>query len=46
MLYHGSKAGAFDLQTIVMESLTGMRRAGAYNKSHTYNCDRERENGH
>lgn len=29
MLYHGSVAGAFDLKTIVMESLEGMRRAGA-----------------
>ncbi|XP_074618719.1 delta-aminolevulinic acid dehydratase-like isoform X1 [Acropora palmata] len=29
MLYHGSKAGAFDLKTIVLESLTAMRRAGA-----------------
>lgn len=28
MLYHGSKAGAFDLKTIVLESLTAMRRAG------------------
>ena len=28
MLYHGSKAGAFDLQTIVLESVEGMRRAG------------------
>ena len=28
MLYHGSKAGAFDLKKIVMECLTSMRRAG------------------
>lgn len=28
MLYHGSKAGAFELKTIVMECLTSMRRAG------------------
>ena len=28
MLYHGSKAGAFDLQTIVLETVEGMRRAG------------------
>ena len=28
MLYHGSVAGAFDLRTIVLESLEGMRRAG------------------
>lgn len=28
MLYHGSKAGAFDLKTIVLESVEGMRRAG------------------
>lgn len=31
MLYHGSKAGAFDLQDIVMESLLSMRRAGKSN---------------
>jgi porphobilinogen synthase len=29
MLYHAARAGAFDLQTAVMESLTGFRRAGA-----------------
>ena len=28
MLWHGSVAGAFDLKTIVMESVTSMRRAG------------------
>ena len=28
MLYHGSKAGAFDLQIIVLETVEGMRRAG------------------
>ena len=28
MLWHGSTAGAFDLKTIVLESLTSMRRAG------------------
>ena len=28
MLYHGSKAGAFNLKTIVLESVDGMRRAG------------------
>ena len=28
MLYHGSKAGAFDLKAIVLESVEGMRRAG------------------
>jgi porphobilinogen synthase len=28
MLYHGSKAGAFDLKTIVLEVVHGMRRAG------------------
>ena len=28
MLYHGSKAGAFDLKDIVLESLVSMRRAG------------------
>eukprot|EP00062_Callorhinchus_milii_P014823 gi/632964411/ref/XP_007898386.1/ PREDICTED: delta-aminolevulinic acid dehydratase isoform X1 [Callorhinchus milii] len=29
MLWHGAKAGAFDLRTAVMEALTGFRRAGA-----------------
>ncbi|XP_052789582.1 delta-aminolevulinic acid dehydratase-like [Mya arenaria] len=29
MLYHGAKAGAFNLQTTLMEVLTSMRRAGA-----------------
>lgn len=29
MLWHGSKAGAFNLKTIVLESITAMRRAGA-----------------
>ncbi|XP_065916888.1 delta-aminolevulinic acid dehydratase-like [Dysidea avara] len=29
MLYHGSQAGAFSLKTIVLESVEGMRRAGA-----------------
>ena len=28
MLWHGSKAGAFNLKTIVLESITSMRRAG------------------
>ena len=28
MLWHGSKAGAFDLKTVVMESVESMRRAG------------------
>ena len=28
MLWHGSKAGAFDLKTVVMESVKSMRRAG------------------
>lgn len=28
MLYHGSKAGAFDLKAIVLECLIAMRRAG------------------
>ena len=28
MLYHGSEAGAFNLKTVVMESITSMRRAG------------------
>lgn len=28
MLYHGSQAGAFDLKTVVLESITSMRRAG------------------
>ena len=31
MLWHGSKAGAFNLKTIVLESITAMRRAGRYN---------------
>ena len=29
MLYHGAKAGAFDLKTILLETLTSMRRSGA-----------------
>jgi porphobilinogen synthase len=29
MLYHGAAAGAFNLQAAVLESLRGMRRAGA-----------------
>lgn len=29
MLYHGAKAGVFNLQQVVMEVLTSMRRAGA-----------------
>lgn len=28
MLWHGAKAGAFDLNAIVMETMTSMRRAG------------------
>ncbi len=28
MLYHGSQAGAFELKTIVLESVQSMRRAG------------------
>ena len=28
MLYHGAKAGAFDLKTTLMEVLASMRRAG------------------
>ena len=32
MLWHGSKAGAFDLKTIVLESVESMRRAGEYSK--------------
>ena len=28
MLYHGSQAGAFDLKTVVLESVTSMKRAG------------------
>ena len=31
MLYHGSQAGAFDLKTVVLESITSMRRAGVFN---------------
>ena len=30
MLYHGSKAGAFDLKKAVMESVWSMRRAGMW----------------
>ena len=30
MLYHGSQAGAFNLKTVVLESITSMRRAGVY----------------
>lgn len=29
MLYHGAKAGVFDLKTIVLETMTGFMRAGA-----------------
>ncbi|XP_013791907.2 delta-aminolevulinic acid dehydratase-like, partial [Limulus polyphemus] len=29
MLYHGSKAGAFQLKAVLLESLTAMKRAGA-----------------
>ncbi|KAK3602548.1 hypothetical protein CHS0354_003800 [Potamilus streckersoni] len=29
MLYHGAKAGAFDLKTVLLEVLASMRRAGA-----------------
>lgn len=32
MLWHGAKNGAFDLNAIVMESLTSMRRAGNFPK--------------
>lgn len=28
MLYHGAKAGAIDLDAVLMETLTSMRRAG------------------
>ena len=28
MLWHGSTCGAFDLKTVLMETLTSMRRAG------------------
>ncbi len=28
MLWHGSTAGAFNLKSIVLESVTSMRRAG------------------
>ena len=30
MLYHGAQAGAFDLKSVVMETLTSMRRAGQF----------------
>lgn len=29
MLHHGAKAGAFDLDAMLMETLISMRRAGA-----------------
>jgi len=29
MLYHGAKAGSFNLESMLMEILTCMRRAGA-----------------
>ena len=29
MMYHGAQAGAFDLDAMIMETLTCMRRAGA-----------------
>ncbi|PIO33086.1 hypothetical protein AB205_0220140 [Aquarana catesbeiana] len=29
MLWHGAKAGAFDLKVAVLEAMTGFRRAGA-----------------
>uniref|UniRef100_A0A8C7F5A0 porphobilinogen synthase n=1 Tax=Oncorhynchus kisutch TaxID=8019 RepID=A0A8C7F5A0_ONCKI len=29
MLWHGAQAGAFDLRTAVLESMTAFRRAGA-----------------
>lgn len=41
MLYHGSKAGAFDLKTVVMESITSMTRAGEVTYSslwHNFVC--------
>lgn len=31
MLWHGAQNGAFNLNAIVMESLTSMRRAGKWN---------------
>lgn len=30
MIWHGAKAGAFDLNSILLETLTSMRRAGLY----------------
>ena len=34
MLWHGSQAGAFDLKTIVLESVESMRRAGECRTDH------------
>lgn len=43
MLWHGAQAGAFDLRTAVLESMTAFRRAGE-TKSYTFTlfslCDR------
>ena len=30
MLWHGAQAGAFELQAVLMETLTSMRRAGKH----------------
>ena len=39
MLYHGSKAGAFDLKAILLEVIQGMHRAGKVNVTFEYtNC--------
>lgn len=35
MLWHGAANGAFNLNTIVMESLTSMRRAGNFHRNFT-----------
>ena len=36
MLYHGSQAGALNLKTVVMESVTSMKRAGKILFEHLY----------
>ena len=35
MLYHGAKNGAFELRAVLLETLTSMRRAGAWKLSYS-----------
>ena len=35
MLYHGAKNGAFELRAVLLETLTSMRRAGAFQLSYS-----------